>query len=217
MKSLTQFITEKQNFLINSKINSTVKSSKSNKILYTPKSWNELYEAIKNLLDKGETNLNCIDTSNINDMSYLFREVNKRYDITGIDVSGWDVSNVENMIEMFCNCNKFDCDISNWNTSNNKDMTRMFSGCHNFNCDLSNWDISNVEDMIETFKNCENFDCDLSNWDVSNVEDAYCMFYKCEKFKGKGLENWNVDNVQYMKNMFINCKSFKNKPSWYKK
>ena len=53
MKSLTQFITEKQNFLINSKINSAVKSSKSNKILYIPKSWNELYEAIKNLLDKG--------------------------------------------------------------------------------------------------------------------------------------------------------------------
>lgn len=192
MKSLSQFITEKQNFLINSKINSAVKSSKSNKILYIPKSWNELYEAIKNLLDKGETNLNCIDTSNITDMSYLFKELNKRYEITEIDVSEWDVSKVENMYCMFQYCDKFyGNELNNWNTSRVKNMESMFEGCHSFNCNLSNWDVTKVNDMTEMFKDCKNFE-------------------------GKGLENWNINNFKYMKRMFDGCHKLKNIPSWYK-
>ena len=33
------------------------------------------------------------------------------------DLSKWDVSNVENMLDMFRDCIKFNCDLSKWNVS----------------------------------------------------------------------------------------------------
>ena len=47
MKSLTQFITEEQNFLINSKINSTVKSSKSNVDVISYETFNLILDRLK--------------------------------------------------------------------------------------------------------------------------------------------------------------------------
>ena len=70
MKHLTQFIAEKQNFLVNNKLNKSY-SSKT-EILYTPKTKLELTEIIKKLINSGETNLNCIDVSKIDDMKSLF-------------------------------------------------------------------------------------------------------------------------------------------------
>ena len=52
MKHLTQFIAEKQNFLVNNKLNKYY-SSKT-KILYTPKTKLELTEIIKKLINSGE-------------------------------------------------------------------------------------------------------------------------------------------------------------------
>ena len=54
------------------------------------------------MLDKKETNLNCIDTSDITDMSHLFdMSSNKiiKYSLQNIyfDISDWDVSNVKDM------------------------------------------------------------------------------------------------------------------------
>lgn len=95
-----------------------------------------------------DCNLNFIDISLIDDMSYLFP-----YGFCG-DVSGWDVSNVKNMEGMFYECEDFNCDISGWDVSNVKYMSRMFCGCKKFNCDLSGWDVSNVKDMRNMFKNC---------------------------------------------------------------
>ena len=68
MISLKSYITEKQNFLINAKLKNNVNS----KIEYSPKSKDELIDIIGNLFAKGITDLNCIDTSNITDMSALF-------------------------------------------------------------------------------------------------------------------------------------------------
>ena len=43
------------------------------------------------------------------------------------DISNWDVSNVKDMMYMFCD-SKFNGDISNWNVSNVVDMSYMFNG-----------------------------------------------------------------------------------------
>ena len=182
MKHLNQFITE---YIIKKKLDKPIDSEYK----YHPQTKEELIKNIKDLLYKKENDLNCIDTSNITDMSFLFLNINVIID--NIDVSNWDVSNVINMEGLFNNCKKF-------------------------NCDLSKWDVSNVKDMSYMFYNCGNFDCDLSNWDVSNVTNMYTMFEGCSKFKGKGLDNWNVSNVENMYYMLYNCKSITNKPSWYK-
>ena len=200
---------------------------------YVPKTKEELKDNIKELLDKGETDLNCIDTSNITDMSYLFNNLNtSNKDInvsdwnisnvknmkamfnfcksfTGNGLENWNVSKVENMDGMFCGCEKFDCDLSNWDVSNVEDMSSMFMYCFNFTGKgLENWNISNVKDMYGMFFQCEKFDCDLSNWDVSKIKEMNELFKFCKSFKGKGLEKWNVSNVENMHAMFFKCDIF---------
>ena len=126
----------------------------------------ELMEEIGIRIDRGQTNLNDIDTSKITDMSDLFYEFSQN-----VDVSLWDVSNVTN-------------------------MRYMFHGCTDFNCDLSRWDVSKVEDMENMFAYCQHFNSDLSRWNVSNVIDMEYMFYGCEEFNCYTLSNWKPKSIR---------------------
>ena len=67
MKHLNTYITE---YIVKKKLNKFIDSEDHYE--YTPKTKIELLDNIKELFDKGETDLNCIDTSNITDMSYAF-------------------------------------------------------------------------------------------------------------------------------------------------
>ena len=120
-----------------------------------PNTRGELVKEIKIRLDRGQTNLNDIDTSRVTDMSDLFSNFSRN-----IDVSLWDVSNVRDMSYMFFNCTNFNCDLSGWNTSKVERMDCMFYNCTNFNSDLSNWDISKVKSMNYMFYGCKQFDND---------------------------------------------------------
>ena len=227
MKHLNQFITE---YIVKKKLYKPIDSEDHYK--YFPNTKEELRKNIQELLDKNIYNFNCIDTSAITDMSKLF--YNEKFEYINIDVSNWDVSNVDNMDFMFTHCFEFDCNLSkwnvskvksmyaifdgcknfkgngleNWDVSNVEDMGFIFNNCQNFNCDLSKWDVSNVKDMSHMFKDCKYFDCDLSNWNVSKIIKSDMMFYNCKKFTGKGLENWTVGNVTDIDGMFYNCKNF---------
>ena len=91
--------------------------------------------------------LNDIDTSLIDDMSYLFC----RLDFNG-DISEWNVSNVKEMFMMFAQ-SKFNGDISKWDVSNVTTMSYMFSDSE-FNQDISNWKIKNGCIMKNIFIGC---------------------------------------------------------------
>ena len=185
MKQLNQFINE---YIINKKLDKPIDSEDHYE--YFPKTKNELIKNIKELFDNKIYDFNCINTSEIIDMSELFYK--------GI------FSNI-----------KFN--VSKWDVSNVKSMRNMFKGCENFNCDLSKWKVSsNMTDISGMFRDCIKFDSDLSNWDVSNVKYMEETFSHCLNFKGKGLENWNVSNVKDMNYMLEGCTLIKNKPSWYK-
>ncbi len=207
MKKLNQFITE---YIVKKKLDKFVDSE----YLYHPKDKRELIRNISELFKKGETNLNCIDTSNVTDMSNLFYyEKSKNINF---DISDWDVSKVKYMQYMFHGLKNFNCDLSKWDVSNVTNMVGVFEGCQNFiGAGLENWDVSNVTSMEYLFVDCYEFNSDISNWDVSKVENIDGMFYNCKNFNCD-LNKWNVKNVKYMNETFGNCKSLKNKPIWYK-
>ena len=206
MKHLNQFITE---YIVKKKLDKFINSGYT----YFPKTRSELVKNIKYLLSKGETNLNCIDTSEITDMSHLFDSNNTNIVIPdNIDISEWNLSNVTNIENMFRGCKNFNCDLSNWNVSKVENMRSLFYLCENFEGKgIENWNVSNVTNMAYMFYWCKKFNCNLIGFDTSNVTNMNYMFALCYEFKGKGLENWDVSNVKYMKGTFHSCKKFEGK------
>ena len=211
MKHLNTFITE---YIIKKKLDTPIDSE--NYYNYTPKSRKELINNIKELLLKDIYDLNCIDTSEIIDMTSLFDSGNYNKPLNNIDISNWNVSKVKHMQFMFDGYENFNCDLSNWDVSNVEDMLCMFKYCKNFEGKgLENWNVGKVTDMDSMFENCKKLDCDLSNWDVHNVISMKYMFQNCEKFKAEGLDKWNISKVRHMDFMFDNCMKLKKIPSWY--
>ena len=210
MKHLNQFITE---YIIKKKLDKPIDSEDHYE--YYPETKKELIKNIVEVFNSGKTNLNCIDTSKITDMSNLFDSGNYNKSLDNIDISKWNVSNVKYMQFMFDGYENFNCDLSNWDVSKVENMKGMFSWCIKFNCDLSKWNVNNVTNMDFMFDNCKNFDCNLSNWDVHNVISMKYMFANCENFKAEGIEKWNINKVINMDFMFDNCMKLKKIPSWY--
>ena len=147
MKHLNQFITE---YIVKKKLDKFVDSEHNYE--YFPKTKEELIENIKELISKRKYNFNCIDTSDITDMSQLFDTLKIR---KKIDISNWNVRNVKDMTDMFNGFTYFNCDLSKWNVSNVTNMDNMFDGCKKFNCDLSDWDISNISRWKNMFGGCD--------------------------------------------------------------
>ena len=163
----------------------------------SPTTWEELRQIIENRyeelgpgtvsnpIDFNDINVSEIPTfynASVNDG--IFNNTNFEY----IDVSDWDVSNIESMTWMFAGCYKLkSIDISNWNVSNVQDMEYMFYECFRLESigDISNWNISNVKNVKYMFSGCEKLKSvgDLSNWNVSNVRDTWKMF------DGSGITN----------------------------
>ena len=55
---------------------------------------------------------------------------NSCWQLTSLDLSKWDTSNVTNMGSMFKECSKLtSLDLSNWDTSNVTNMGSMFKEC----------------------------------------------------------------------------------------
>ena len=143
--------------------------------------------------------------SGVTDMGFMFNDCKN---LTTLDLSNFDVSNVINMKYMFSNCENLTAlDLSNFDTNNVTNMNSMFYYCLKLTTlDLSNFDTNNVTDMNSMFSWCKNLaTLDLSNFDTSNVTDMGYMFYRCENLTTLDLSNFDVSNVTSMKYMFIYC------------
>ncbi len=104
--------------------------------------------------------------------------------LKSVDVSDWDVENVQNFFAMFKECFALQSikGLDNWNTTTATDMSSMF-----YNCNA----LTNV---------------DVSKWDVKNVADFSSMFRECSALQSiKGLDNWNTTAATNMSYMFCNC------------
>ena len=149
MKHLNTYITE---YIVKKKLDKPIDSE--DHFDYFPETKQELIKNIEECLNSKNYNLNCIDTSKITDMSYLFKNIT-----------------LPNNEQIY---------FDKWNVSNVKDMSYMFYNCYYINPDLSSWNVSNVEYMTRMFENCSAFEGKgLENWNVSNVKDMHYMFNGC--------------------------------------
>ena len=124
--------------------------------------------------------------------------------MTGVDVSGWDVSRGKNFSTMFRFIKSFNCDLSKWDVSQGKNFYGMFIGCLNFNSDLSNWDVSNGVEFSWMFDGCHNFNSSIGDWDVSSGVDFSSMFDGCISFD-QDLSRWSIPQNARDSLMFRNC------------
>ena len=178
---------------------------------YKPKTKKELVEIIKKEIYKiqgtpdnpnWEADLNCIDTSKITDMSYLFSKEFGLNKFNG-NISNWNTSNVENMQCMFQN-SKFNQNISNWNVGNVKDMSWMFLGS-NFNQDINKWKLFNLKKMKGMFANSF-FNKEIDLWNLSIIEDVDHIFINSKFNKDIGNLPKYIKNKLYVKNISISEK-----------
>ena len=122
-----------------------------------------------------EEDVTCVCTTQITNMSNLFRE-NTTFNQ---EIGNWDTSNVINMSGLFEGFNQspiFNKDISHWNTSNVKDMSEMFYRNHVFNQDIGGWDTSSLTNMKRMFNDNSVFNKDIGGWDTSKVTNMNEMF-----------------------------------------
>lgn len=127
-----------------------------------------------------------------------------------LDLSGFDTSNVTNMLAMFAKCYSLtELDLSGFNTPNVKDMRDMFMDCHNLkNLDLSGFNTANVKEMERMFYHCFSMtELDLSSFNTSKVTNMDSMFYCCLSLIKLDLSGFNIENVTDMNYMFLGCKS----------
>ena len=121
--------------------------------------------------------------------------------VTSIDLSSFDTSNVTNMSGMFSGFKGTSLDVSYLDTSNVTDMSGMFSYSYIENLDLSSFDTSNVVGMSRMFSYARATNINLSSFDTSNVTDMGYMFSH-SAVTTLDLGNFNTSNVTSMRDMF---------------
>ena len=102
--------------------------------------------------------LRDFDTSNMTDMSNMFRDAGYYSQELTLDLSNFDTSNVTDMSYMFRStgdrCSKFNLNISNFDTSNVTNMTDMFYSMANsstvldFNFTIKNPGLTSYSDVL---------------------------------------------------------------------
>lgn len=160
-----------------------------------------------------------IDTSEIDDMSWLFDDCLKSIKKPIIlDLRTWDTSNVITMRSMFQKCKSLiDVNLSSFNTSQVTRMDLMFSECtHLKSIDLSSFNTRSVVCMQSMFQNCESLtSIDISHFKLDDLSIATYMFNNCYNLVECKIPDFSKLDIYYLYNMF-NCCPDSIIPEWYK-
>jgi len=133
-------------------------------------------------------------------------------EITSIDLSEFDTSNVSDMSFMFSECINLEAlDIRNLNLSSVTSFNSMFKSCISLKAiDLSNLDASLATTISGMFSHCSSLTyINLSNIKLGSLKDMSYLFYQCESVTRIDLVNLNTKTVETMSFMFSGCKSLK--------
>ena len=140
----------------------------------TPKSCYNWFANMQNI-----TNIEGLNYLNTSSVKYFYGMFQYCYNLTNIDVGGFETSKAIDMSFMFAGCKKItSVDISNFNTSSVTGMNSMFAGCTSLtSVDVSNFNTSSVRVLSSMFNNCPKLEVlDITSFNVSNMLNALYMF-----------------------------------------
>ena len=145
--------------------------------------------------------LSNFDTSNVTDMSSMFKNT---WQLTSLNLLNFNTSKVKKMNSMFSGSSLPSLNLLSFDTSKVIDMSKMFYDMHKLTLlDLSNFDTSNVTDMSQMFSSTFKLTLlDLSNFDTSNVTNMSGMFSYMTQLTSLNLSSFNTSKVTNMSEMF---------------
>ena len=193
---------EKTNVVPNDvKYNKDISSKQDGSVMlwYTDKDNNSLYE-----ISIGSENGSVEANTNGSGMfAYLDN-------VSSLDLSGLDTSNMTSMTHMFYNSSKLvNIDLSEFKTSKLLYFNNMFNGCSSLvNLDLSSFDTSKISNFSNLFKDCTSLKkINLSSFDTHSATIFAFTFMNCQSLENLNLSNFNTSKVTTMSGMFYNCSS----------
>ena len=163
------------------------------------------------------------------DITSMFRDCKS---LETIDTTGWNLSGITSMNNVFSNCTSLKTIIGheNWDLSSTSNMALTFYQCTSLETlDVTNWNCGNgangvfqgsglkkvigIENLVNSrwtnmgslFRGCPLEELNISNWDTSNVIDFQYAFNGNKFTEVVGLENLNMDSCKYADFMFANC------------
>ena len=123
--------------------------------------------------------------------------------VTSIDLSKLDTSNVTNMLGVFENCvNVETINVSTWDTSNVTTMKELFQSCFKLkSIDVSGWNTSSVTNMDYLFNTCKALETlNVSTWNTSNVTKFTQLFSNMDSLKTLDIGSWNFGKANLSDN-----------------
>lgn len=181
MKTINQYISEALRIKTGANVISSTKVNNKSELV------NELIKITK----LGSGDFSHLQLSNIKNLDLLFtvNEIQENIvsnKITTLDFSGWDISNINSISEMFYGLTTI----------------KEIKG-------LNTWNTSNVLSMYGTFHGCESIEeLDLSGWKTNKCEVFSQMFLDCKQLKTiKGIESFKFkpDAEIELIEFFNNC------------
>lgn len=154
------------------------------------------------------------DTSNVTSMQAMFYAC---YDLREINVTGWDVSKVTGLRDMFSSENQNAADMKlekvigteTWRPTNVTHIGSMFYGCGQLTeLNLSGWDMPKMENANHMFADCHKLESiNLTGWNTPNVFTIDCMFNHCMSLKTIDVSSFTTDKVVEFSQLFEGCGS----------
>ena len=168
-----------------------------------------LKEAFRNYTALKSVDLSGLDTSQVNNMSYMFRDCSNLINIKFGDT--FSTYKTTNMNSMFEGCSSLtSLDLSSFNTEQVTGMMSVFKGCSSLtSLDLSSFNTGQVTNMSHMFRDCSNLTSIKfgDTFSTSNATDMNSMFRGCSSLTSLNLSSFNTEQVTNMSYMFDGCNS----------
>ena len=160
-------------------------------------------------VDNIEDEIELVWTNKLTNCNSMFKDMT---DITEIDFSEFDSSEVTDMQHMFASCVSLtSINLDNLNTSKVVNMNQMFYNCEVLtSLDVSNFQTSKVTSMTGLFAYCVSLESlDLSKFNTQSNANFNSMFIGDYNLKFLNLSGMTTNAGNNFGHMFYNCSSLK--------